>query len=105
MGSNPFLDPKREIVQGKSEDDILAAHERRLAEAVEDAAVRRPEGMQGTGVRPKDSAQKGMRTPEGYADYVRWRTFNDRKSASSPPKGIEEAEEDPKYYRSSYGPF
>ena len=48
MTMNPFLDPAREIQQGRTDEDIFAAHERRLREAAEDAAMRRPAGMQGT---------------------------------------------------------
>ncbi len=49
MTGNPFLDPAREIQQGRSEEDILASHERRLAEAAEDAAMRPPAGSRSVG--------------------------------------------------------
>ena len=43
MATNPFLDPKREIAQGKTDEDILAEHEKKLAEQAKDAASYRPE--------------------------------------------------------------
>lgn len=36
MTQNPFLDPDKEIQQGKSDDDILAAYASRRREAAED---------------------------------------------------------------------
>ena len=42
MAQNPFLDPDREIQQGKTEEEILEEHERRQRQAADDASNYRP---------------------------------------------------------------
>ncbi len=62
MTKNPFLDPDKEIMQGKSEEDILAEHERRQRQAAEDTTNYRPkpgsvdEAVEGEGGGTSDGA-------------------------------------------------
>lgn len=58
MAQNPFLDPSKEIQQGKSDEEILAEHERRLAEAAADAVGYRPGPATADGSAGRTSARE-----------------------------------------------
>ena len=64
MGSNPFLDPDREIQQGRSEEDILAAWEERQRRFVERVASLGPgEAYSGTIEELAGHLYAGLDTP------------------------------------------
>ncbi len=57
MTQNPFLNPDKEIQQGKSEEDILAAYASRRREAAEDYTPSTQElGQAPSGLPPLDPA-------------------------------------------------